>query len=211
MQRTRIKICGITTAEDAAAAVSCGADAIGFVFASSPRQVNPAQAAGVAETIPPPVARVGVFVDPDLAEVERVVAEVGLTAVQFCGAVSPKECSAVSVPVIRVFSIGIDFDWTVVEPFRGEAAALLLDTYVPGKAGGTSQTFDWHTAGRSPEWAHLFLAGGLTPNNVADAMRIVRPFAVDVSSGVESSPGIKDHQKIAAFCAAVLAADQEVS
>jgi len=211
MRRTRIKICGITTAEDAAAAVSCGADAIGFVFAPSPRQVSPAQAAEVAAMVPPPVARVGVFVDPDVAVVEQVIAEVGLTAVQLCGSATPEQCARISVPVIRVFSVGTDFDVHMVEPFRGDVAAVLLDTYVPGKAGGTSQTFDWHIAGETPGWAPVFLAGGLTPHNVAEAVRVARPFAVDVSSGVESAPGIKDHAKIEAFCAAVRAADQEVS
>jgi phosphoribosylanthranilate isomerase len=134
---------------------------------------------------------------------------VGLTAVQLCGAESPQFCSAVSVPVIKVLAVGTDFDFESAEPFRGHAAALLLDTYVAGKAGGTSQTFDWQQAGEAPEWAPCFVAGGLDPDNVAEAIRVLRPFAVDVSSGVEASPGIKDPRKIAAFCAAVRAADAE--
>jgi phosphoribosylanthranilate isomerase len=207
--RTRIKICGITSAGDAAAAVACGADAVGFVFAPSPRQVTPELAAQAAAVVPPPVARVGVFVDPSLDAVEHAIAAVGLTAVQLCGAESPEFCSAVSVPVIKVLAVGTDFDFESAEPFRGHAAALLLDTYVAGKAGGTSQTFDWQQAGEAPEWAPCFVAGGLNPGNVAEAVRVVRPFAVDVSSGVEASPGIKDPEKIAAFCAAVRAADVE--
>ena len=113
------------------------------------------------------------------------------------------------MPVIKVLAVGTDFDFESAEPFRGHAAALLLDTYVAGKAGGTSQTFDWQQAGEPPEWAPCFVAGGLNPDNVAEAIRALRPFAVDVSSGVEASPGIKDPRKIAAFCAAVRAADVE--
>jgi len=180
------------------------------VFAASPRQVSPAQAAGLAASVPPPVARVGVFVDADLDSLEAAISEAGLTAVQLCGTASPELCAAVSVPVIRAIAVGTDFGLEKVEPFRGSAAALLLDTYVPGKAGGTSQTFDWHSAGETPGWAPVFVAGGLNPLNVAEAVRVMRPFAVDVSSGVELSPGIKDHSKIEAFCAAVRAADQEV-
>ncbi len=210
MHRTRIKICGITRAEDAAFAVACGADAIGFVFAPSPRQVTLTRAAEVAANVPPPVARVGVFVDPELDWVEQAVEAAGLTAVQLCGDESPEMCRVISVPVIKTIAVGTHFGSDSVEPFRGYAAALLLDTYVPGKAGGTSQTFDWHTAGRPPGWAPVFVAGGLTPLNVAEAIRVLRPYAVDVSSGVETSPGIKDHAKIEAFCAEVRAADQEV-
>lgn len=209
MHRTRIKICGITRAEDAAVAVACGADAIGFVFAPSPRQVTFAQAAQVAASVPPPVARVGVFVDPEPGLVEEAVAAVGLTAVQLCGHETPGMCSALPVPVIKAIAVGTDFDWDSAEPYRRHAGALLLDTYVAGKAGGTSQAFDWQSAGEPPAWAHLFVAGGLGPDNVAGAIRAIRPFAVDVSSGVESAPGIKDAEKIAAFCAAVRAADLE--
>jgi phosphoribosylanthranilate isomerase len=211
MHRTRIKICGITRAEDAAVAVACGADAIGFVFAPSPRQVTLAQAAEVAASVPPPVARVGVFVNPDPGVVEEVIAEVGLTAVQLCGDESPELCSDLSIPVVKVLRVGIGFDWSEVEPYRGHAAALLLDTFVPGKAGGTSQAFDWRSIGESPVWAHLFIAGGLTADNVADAIRALRPFAVDVSSGVESAPGVKGADRVAAFCAAVHTADMEDS
>jgi len=209
MHRTRVKICGITRAEDAASAVACGADAIGFVFAASPRRVTPEQAAEVAASVPPPVARVGVFVEPALDDVEHAVSVAGLTAVQLCGEVPPEFCSAISVPVIKVLAVGADFDAGVADPFRGHVAALLLDTYVAGKAGGTSRTFDWHGAGELPRWAPVFVAGGLAPDNVSRAIRALRPFAVDVSSGVESAPGVKDPARIAAFCSAVRDADME--
>lgn len=208
MRRTRIKICGLTRAEDVAAAVTAGADAVGFVFAPSPRRVTAEQAAAAARVAPPLVARVGVFVDPTLDEVEAAIATAGLTAVQLSGTEPPEFVSAVSVPVIKVLAVGTDFDWIEAEPYRGTAAALLLDTYVPGKAGGTSQTFHWQSAGMAPGWAPLFIAGGLRPDNVSAAVAALRPYAVDVSSGVESSPGIKDHRKIEAFSAAVRAADQ---
>jgi len=211
VRRTRIKICGITRAEDAAHAVACGADAIGFVFAPSPRQVTPERAAEAAAAVPPPVARVGVFVDAPLEVVEAAVETAGLTAVQLCGSESPGFCSAVSVPCIKVLSVGTDFGLENAEPFRGHAAALLLDTYVPGKAGGTSLAFDWVGVSDLPEWAPFFVAGGLTPDNVAGAIGALRPFAVDVSSGVEAAPGIKDPEKVTAFCAAVRAADLEES
>jgi len=211
MHRTRIKICGLTRAEDVAAAVAAGADAVGFVFAASPRQVTAGQAALAAASAPPSVERVGVFVDASLDEIERAVDTAGLTAVQLCGCESPGLVSEVSVPVIKVLAVGTDFDWKSAEPYRGKAAALLLDTYVPGKAGGTSQSFHWQSIGEYPGWAPLYLAGGLNPDNVASAIRALHPFAVDVSSGVESSPGIKDHRAIHAFCAAVRQADQEAS
>ena len=210
MHRTRIKICGITNAADAALAVAVGADAVGVIFAASPRQVTVEQAAAALSEVPPPVARVGVFVDPSAEEVARAVEVCGLTAVQLSGHESPEVCDSVSVPVLKALHIGTNFCLLSGEPYRGHAAALLLDTLVPGKAGGTSQAFDWQTLGVLPGWAPSFIAGGLNPDNVAACIAVLRPFAVDVSSGVEASPGIKDPDKIIAFCAAVRDADQEV-
>jgi phosphoribosylanthranilate isomerase len=210
MHRTRIKICGITNAADAALAVAAGADAVGVIFAPSPRQVTVAQAAAALAGVPPLVARVGVFVDPTAEEVSAAVEVCDLTAVQLSGHESPGLCDSLEVPVLKAIHIGTDFDSQAAEPYRGHAAALLLDTLVPGKAGGTSQAFDWLTLGVLPGWAPLFIAGGLNPGNVAACIAALRPFAVDVSSGVEASPGIKDAEKIIAFCAAVRDADQEV-
>ncbi|MDZ4170464.1 MAG: phosphoribosylanthranilate isomerase [Coriobacteriia bacterium] len=209
MRRTRIKICGLTRAEDVRAAVQAGADACGFIFAPSPRQVSIEQAKQLAAFVPPPVARVGVFVDADSAFIRRAIDEVGLTSVQFSGSEAPEDCDAVGVPVIKVVAVGTDFGFEKAEPFRGHAAALLLDTYDPQRAGGTSRAFDWHTVGDRPGWAPMFVAGGLHCGNVGEAVACLRPFAVDVSSGVESAPGIKDHDRIAEFCAAVRAADGE--
>jgi phosphoribosylanthranilate isomerase len=207
MTRTRIKICGITNAADAAAAVDAGADAIGVIFAPSPRQVLIPQAAAALAAVPPPVGRVGVFVNAAADEVAAAVTACGLTAVQFSGAESPVDCDAAPVPVIKTIPIGMDFGLDGAEPFRDHAAALLLDTYAADKAGGTSQTFGWRPLGAVPGWAPFFVAGGLTPDNVGECIAVMRPYAVDVSSGVESSPGVKDHAKISALCAAVRAAD----
>jgi phosphoribosylanthranilate isomerase len=209
MHRTRIKICGITRAVDATAAVAAGADAIGVIFAPSSRQVTVAQAAAALASVPPPVARVGVFVDATADLIAEAVEACGLTAVQLAGRESAEQCDALPYPVIKVVHVGTDFGLSEVEPFRGHAAALLLDTLVTGKAGGTSQTFDWQATGVLPGWAPFYVAGGLTVENVGDCIRALRPFAVDVSSGVEASSGIKDHKKIDAFCAAVRDADLE--
>jgi phosphoribosylanthranilate isomerase len=137
------------------------------------------------------------------------VLECGLTAVQFSGSESPSDCDACPVPAIRAVHIGMDFGFNAAEPFRDHAAALLLDTYVAGKAGGTSQTFDWQAVGEVSGRVPSFVAGGLNPQNVGECIAALHPFAVDVSSGVEASAGKKDHQKVFAFCAAVRAADRE--
>ena len=208
--RTRIKICGITRAEDAALAVAAGADAIGVVFAPSPRQVTVAEAAAALVAVPPMVARIGVFVDADAEEVAQAVRECGLTAVQFSGEEPLAACAAAPVPVLKAFRVRPGFDPSSPDAYRGHVAALLFDTYVAGHAGGTSQAFDWRALGGLPDWAPVCVAGGLTADNVGECIAALHPFAVDVCSGVESSPGIKDPDKILAFCAAVRAADRKV-
>ncbi|MGB4593340.1 MAG: phosphoribosylanthranilate isomerase [Coriobacteriia bacterium] len=208
--RTRIKICGITTPGDAAAAVAAGADCLGVLLAPSKRQISIDEAARVLADVPPLVARVGVFVNADAAFVAEAVERIGLTAVQFHGDETPEQCAAVAVPVIKAFRVGTDFALQTFEPFRATVASLLLDTYTPDSHGGTGRVFDWSAqAGVIPGGASLILAGGLTPQNVAQAICALHPFAVDVSSGVESAPGVKDHTAINAFVAAVRAADQE--
>ncbi len=209
MHRTRIKICGLTRARDAQAAVAAGADALGVVFAPSPRQVTIERACAVLADAPPAVARIGVFVDAPLEEVVAAIDACGLTAVQLSGTESPRDCQSLPVPAIKAFHVGTDFPLHTMEPYRGHAAALLLDTFVTGKAGGTSQSFDWHATGDLPGWAPSFVAGGLHADNVGECIRALRPFAVDVSSGVEACAGIKDEDRIAAFCDAVRDADME--
>lgn len=207
MQRTRVKICGLTRAEDAAAAVAAGADACGVVFAASPRQVDIPTAAEVLAGVPDTVMRIGVFVDADPAFVEKAVIECELDVVQLHGNESAEFCARMPRPVIKALGIGTDFDARVMEPYRNHVFAYLLDKVSGCKVGGTGETFDWLLATDVARRAPTFLAGGLTPENVAEAMSIVRPYAVDVSSGVEVAPGIKDPRLIESFVAAVREAD----
>jgi len=207
--RTRVKICGITSAEDAAAAVDAGADAVGVVLAPSPRRVTLDQAADVLSAVPPLVSRIGVFVDPSLEELAEAVARLRLDYVQLCGDEPPELCEQAPAPVVKVIHIGTTFDVQSAEPYRGLVAALLFDTHVTGIRGGTGKVFTWQDLHELPAWAPLFLAGGLDPRNVGEAIRALRPYAVDVSSGVESSPGHKDHGRVQAFTAAVRAADSD--
>jgi phosphoribosylanthranilate isomerase len=202
--RVRIKVCGITRAEDAVAAEALGVDAIGVIFAAaSRRRLDLAGAAAVVAPLGPFVTRVGVFVEPTLDEVEVAVERLRLQAVQLHGRVAPALVEAVRrrVPVIRsvAWREGLDVEEMASWPVDG----LLID----GPAAGSGEPFDWAGAGalgRLPNWT---LAGGLGPGNVAEAVLRLRPTAVDVASGVESAPGIKDAAKMAAFMAAVRGVD----
>ncbi len=210
-RRTRVKICGITNAEDALAAVKAGADALGVVLTDGPRQVTLDEAAEALVPVPPFVARVGVFVDAEPAFVEEAARRLGLAALQFHGDESPRECADAPAPVVKAIHVreggGMEAD---LAAYRGVAAAFLLDTFVRGTNGGTGVTFAWDELPPMPEWAPVIVAGGLTPVNVGAAIRSLLPFAVDVSSGVEERRRHKDHQKLRAFVAAVHAADSEV-
>ena len=206
--RTRVKVCGLCSALDARAAVRAGADALGVVLAQSPRRVTLDEAAEILAGTPPLVARVGVFVDAPASDVGEAVHRLGLTAVQLHGEETPEYCAAMPVPVIKGFRVGGGYTPADVEPYRGSIAAVLLDTFVPGAAGGTGRSFVWDTA-LLPEGMPVLLAGGLRPDNAADAVRALHPFAVDVSSGVEERSRHKDHVRIDAFMAAVRAADEE--
>ncbi|MDP2181647.1 MAG: phosphoribosylanthranilate isomerase [Actinomycetota bacterium] len=210
MRRTRVKICGLTSAADAAGAVRAGADAVGVLLAESPRQVSVSEAEEILAAVPPFVARVGVFVDAPADYVEAAVRRLGLHAVQFHGDESPEQCAAAPAPVIKVLKVGTGFDSSVVEPYRGSVAAVLLDTYELAKSGGTGKTFCWQGITSLPGWAPFVLAGGLTPGNVGEAIATLCPYAVDVSSGVEERPRAKDRLLMQAFVAAVRAADAEV-
>ena len=197
--RTRVKICGITRVEDALAAARLGADAIGLVFyAKSPRAVSISQAQGLIRALPPFVSVVGLFVDAAPEEIHRVLAAVPLDILQFHGNETPAACRGYGRVYIKALRMDKDTDLpSLVRPYD-DAAGILVDTYVHGVPGGTGQVFDWS---RMP--AHMacpvILAGGLTPENVAAAVAQVRPWAVDVSGGVEAAPGVKDAAKIAAF------------
>ena len=196
---TRVKICGLTNLADACAAVAAGADALGFVLAESPRRVSPDQVRAMVRRLPPLVATVGVFVDMPAREVARLKAWCGLDWAQLHGQEGGEEVEALGPRVIKVLSVG-------QKPPNSQAyagACLLLDTAVPGRAGGTGQYFDWSLAVDLARQRPVILAGGLNPENVAQAIAIVKPFAVDVSSGVESEPGRKDHANIRSFVARV--------
>ncbi len=201
-----VKICGITNAEDARTAVDAGADAVGFVFwAKSPRAVDSATARAIAATLPPFVLRVGVFVDAAPEEIKRVADEVGLDMVQMHGRESPEAVAQAPRRAVKAIRVGPGFQPQDALRYDGAAAALLLDTRLDGALpGGTGRTFDWSLVRPVREGtSFLVLAGGLTPDNVAEAIATVRPDAVDVSSGVESAPGRKDAAKVRAFVDAV--------
>jgi len=197
--RTRIKICGITRPEDAQAAVRLGADAIGLVFYSaSPRAVTIEQAQAIVAALPPFVTTVGLFVDAPLEQVSTTLQGVPLGLLQFHGHETPDDCAAFGRPYIKAVRMRPEVDLAAEALRYSTAQGLLLDTYQPGTPGGTGAAFDW---GRVPAGLAkpVILAGGLTPQNVATAVRSVRPYAVDVSGGVEQAKGIKDAEKIAAF------------
>lgn len=201
--RTRIKICGITRPEDALAAAAEGADAIGLVFyPPSPRHVEIEQAAEIAAQLPPFVTSVGLFVNADAETIAEVVARVGIDLIQFHGNECPEYCSGHGRPWIRALRMKDDIDLNKETERFSTARGLLLDAYRPGAPGGTGETFDWQRIPRGLG-RQVILAGGLDPDNVAHAVSTVRPWAVDVSGGVESAPGLKSRDLIAGFVEAV--------
>jgi len=207
--RTRVKICGITSQRDAAAACSAGADAIGLVFYSrSPRHVSIELASAIALAVPPFVSRVALFKDASTEEVEAVLACVEIDLLQFHGSEDPAYCRSFGRPYIKALGLkGVaDIAAAIADGERDytEARALLLDGHAPGEAGGSGESLDWSSLARTDK--PLILAGGLDPDNVRRAIELARPYAVDVSSGVEASPGIKDAAKINAFLREVAAA-----
>jgi phosphoribosylanthranilate isomerase len=201
--RTRVKICGITREDDAQVAVDCGADAIGLVFyAASPRAVSLEQAARIARQLPAFVTCVGLFVNPRIEEVQDVLAQVPLDCLQFHGEEPAELCEQFARPYIKAIRVAAHTDITHLAQQYAQARAVLLDTYVKDIPGGTGQRFDWdRIPAECPK--PVILAGGLTPSNVASAIQQVRPYAVDVSGGVEQHKGIKDPAKIRQFIAEV--------
>lgn len=197
--RTRVKFCGITRSEDGGEAARLGADAIGLVFhPASPRAVSLAQAQAVVAALPPFVSVVGLFVDPSRTAVDKVLAAVRLDLLQFHGDECPADCGAFGVPYIKALRMRPDTDVLAYASAYPDARALLLDTYRPGVAGGTGEVFDWTRVPRElPQ--PVILAGGLGPDNVAEAIRTVRPYAVDVSGGIEAAKGVKDINRMQAF------------
>jgi phosphoribosylanthranilate isomerase len=194
----RIKVCGITRLQDALAAVEAGVDAVGFNFApASPRRLDPEAARAIAAALPPYVVRVGVFVDAVPVLLEEILRHAGLHVAQLHGDEEPGTCRALRVPWYKAHRVGAGFDPEGIG--RYGTGAFLLDTAVEGAAGGTGRTFDWKVARRAAVLGPVILAGGLAPENVAAAVEAARPWAVDVNSGVESAPGVKDAARLAEF------------
>jgi len=204
---TAVKICGITRPEDALAAARAGAHAIGLVFyAKSPRHVTPARAAEIIRVLPPFVTTVGLFVNATAEEVRAALAEAPVGLLQFHGDETPEFCRQFKRPYVKAVRVKAGVDLLQYAQDYHDAKALLLDAYVEGLHGGSGAAFDWSLIPRGLPLP-VILSGGLTPENVTEAVRRVRPSAVDVSSGVESAKGIKDAQKIAAFIKGVRNAD----
>ncbi len=196
--RTRVKICGITRRQDAEFAVKMGADALGLVFyGPSPRAVSIAQAVEICRLLPPFVSLVGLFVNAQAAEVKATLEQVPLSLLQFHGDESPAFCAQFDRPYMKAVRMQQPADLPQAAEQYAQANALLLDSYKAGVPGGTGQTFDWSMI--TPVDKALILAGGLSAENVAAAIRQIRPYGVDVSGGVESAKGIKDNEKMRKF------------
>lgn len=190
--RTRIKVCGMTNQAEAEEIASLGVDALGFIFVrSSPRFIEAEKVRSIIDGLPPLVNLVGVFMDEESAVVNDIAHFCGLTMIQLHGNESADYCRSMIRPVLKAFRIREEAP-PDFEPYRGAVKGFLLDTYRQGQAGGTGATFNWDIVNRLSLPGPLFLAGGLTPDNISTAIRQAHPFAVDVNSGVESSPGRKD-------------------
>ena len=207
--RTRIKVCGITEPEDARIAVAAGADGLGFIFVpQSPRHIDPDTVRKITRELPPLVDAVGVFVDEEMEVVEEIMQYCCLSFIQLHGSETPDYCEKISCRVMKSFSIGQATKSEDFAPYAEAVSGFLLDTFHKDMAGGTGQTFDWQLLEHIKPPGPIVLAGGLTPDNVGDAIRQVKPFAVDVNSGVEYQPGRKDPDKLRSFVQAVRKADE---
>ena len=194
---TLVKICGITSIDDALMAASLGADAVGFIFCPSPRRLAPESAARITASLPKGILKVGVFANQDRLYVAQTARACGLDAVQLHGEETPEYARSLPVAFIKAFRAR---DETVLAEIAGFAArTFLLDAYDPQRGGGTGSPVDLALAARASKLGKMILAGGLRPENVAQAVRTCRPYAVDVSSGVESAPGVKDRDKVKRF------------
>ena len=204
---TWIKICGITNEEDALQAASLEIDALGFIFAPSPRRVDPSVVEQIVRQLPAPLFKVGVFVNQGLSEVEEIANRCNLNGLQFHGEESPGYCQHFSLPVMKAIRIKGPESLRNMDGYAN--VPILLDTYHPTKAGGTGNSFPWEIAIKAKEKRNFVLSGGLTSENVREAIRKVGPLGVDVSSGVERVPGKKDFIKMAEFVKEVRKADEK--
>lgn len=195
----RIKICGMTRHADLQYAARLGVDAVGFVFAESPRKVEPDFVRNLSIAVPPFVSKVGVFVDADIDLVKHIAALCKLDWVQFHGNESPDYCAAIDRNVLKAIRVRDRESIQALAPYKQCVQGFVLDTYVKGQKGGTGQSFDWSLAREAKAYGPVILAGGLTPEDVDHAVASVKPYGVDVSSGVETAPGVKDHEKMRLF------------
>ncbi len=207
MTRVKVKVCGVRTLEEAHTAVNAGADALGFNFwPQSARFIEPRAAREVVTNLSPIACTVGVFVNEDVNRIVDIASELGLSAIQLHGDESPDFCERLaSIKTIKAIRVGRDFDLSVIEKYR--VSMVLLDSSIEGSYGGTGQRFDWRVAVEAKRLAPIILAGGLTTENVWDAITYVRPAAIDVCSGVEAEPGRKDLEKLRRFMAVVARAN----
>jgi phosphoribosylanthranilate isomerase len=204
----KIKICGITNLDDAIAAVEFGADALGFVFyQGSPRYIAPEVAAGIIRKLPSFTMTIGVFVDEKPAQIEKTIAATGIDVIQLHGDEPPEMC-AFSRRVIKAIRVKSLASLDPLVHYQDRVSAFLLDTFSPGSFGGTGQKFNWDIATYAKQFGKTILSGGLTPDNIVDAVKQVEPYGVDVSSGVELSKGKKDHLKMRLFMEGVKRAQQ---
>lgn len=197
-----VKICGITNVDDAAAAVEAGADALGFVFyRKSPRYVEPQVVKGIVASLPPFIVPVGVFVNEEVKVVRDLMDSCGLALAQLHGDESAGYCETLGRPIIKAMGLKDRASFLALAEYKGRAQVrgFLLDAFAPEAYGGTGRTVDWNAAAEIAKSVTVILAGGLGPDNVATAVRTVKPYAVDVSSAVEAAPGKKDHGKLRAF------------
>jgi len=203
--RVRVKVCGITRPQDAALAADLGADALGFNFVEeSPRRIEPGRARRIIAALPPFVTPVAVVANPAAADLARWIDESGVRLVQFHGEEPPSVCASSPVPWIKAFRVGDGFDPAAVEAYA--SPWCLLDASVAGQRGGTGRVLDWTLAARVRRHRRVILAGGLSPENLAEALERARPDAVDLNSGVESAPGVKDGARLRAAFEALEAA-----
>jgi phosphoribosylanthranilate isomerase len=192
MDKIAVKICGMTDYEDVSVAVRLGVNALGFIFANSPRQVTPQKAREIIATVPPFVKTVGVFVDERHTVIRKIQHYCGLDMIQLHGDEPPSACHALMPRTIKALRIKDEASLHSIQAYRGKVRALLLDTYSKDKAGGTGKTFDWELAIKIKKLGiPIILSGGLGPSNIVSAISTVRPYAVDVNSGVEEHPGKK--------------------
>lgn len=203
--RVRVKLCGVTNVDDALMAAAMGVDALGFIFAASPRRITPEAAVEIIRALPPFVKTVGVFVDEDVFEITRIARFCGLDMVQLHGQETPEVCARLMPRSIKAFQVKDRASLDSLQRYRGRVRGVLLDAWANGRRGGIGEPFDWRLLEDFPMPGPLILAGGLGPENVREAVMAVHPYSIDINSGVESRPGRKDPARLQAVIQAIAA------